>query len=153
MQEIHDWVLAHLPDGLYAGEPEVTVDREEVTVVGTIPGDEAPDAFRERTRRDRMAVAARAEEIFGRKVAWGVRDGERRLVFTSVAAPVMTRLRQPERQVLDVLVSAGVARSRADALAWCVRLVGQHEADWIDRMRDAIQAVHAARDSGPAAGG
>ena len=43
----------------------------------------------------------------------------------------MTRLRQPQRMVLDTLVDAGVARSRSDALAWCVRLVGQHEDDWL----------------------
>ena len=45
----------------------------------------------------------------------------------------MTRLRQPQRLVLDTLVDAGVARSRSDALAWCVRLVGQHEEDWLGR--------------------
>ena len=37
----------------------------------------------------------------------------------------MTRLRQPERLVLDTLVAAGVARSRSEALAWSVRLVGK----------------------------
>ena len=44
-------------------------------------------------------------------------------------SPVMTRLRQPERLVLDTLVDAGVARSRSDALAWAVRLVGEHADD------------------------
>ena len=51
----------------------------------------------------------------------------------------MTRLRQPQRQVLDTLVDAGVARSRADALAWCVRLVGQHEDDWLGELREATE--------------
>ena len=48
----------------------------------------------------------------------------------------MTRLRQPERRVLDTLVEGGVARSRSDALAWCVRLVGQHEDSWLAELRD-----------------
>ena len=53
----------------------------------------------------------------------------------------MTRLRQPQRIVLDTLVEAGVARSRADALAWCVRLVGQHEGDWLGDLRSAMTGV------------
>ena len=63
----------------------------------------------------------------------------------------MTRLRQGERQVLDTLVSAGVARSRSDALAWSVRLVGQHQEEWIAQLRDALVAVDAARAAGPVA--
>ena len=63
----------------------------------------------------------------------------------------MTRLRQPQRQVLDTLVESGVARSRADALAWCVRLVGQHEEDWLAELRDAMTAVDDVRRKGPAA--
>ena len=50
----------------------------------------------------------------------------------------MTRLRQPQRQVLDTLVDAGVARSRSEALAWCVRLVAQHEEDWLGQLREAM---------------
>ena len=63
----------------------------------------------------------------------------------------MTRLRQPERQVLDTLVESGVARSRADALAWCVRLVGEHTEDWLDRLREAMTSVQQLRDEGPPA--
>ena len=63
--------------------------------------------------------------------------------------PVMTRLRQPERQVLDTLVESGVARSRSDALAWCVRLVGKHEADWMQDLRDALVHVQKVRAEGP----
>ena len=63
----------------------------------------------------------------------------------------MTRLRQPQRQVLDTLVDAGVARSRADALAWCVRLVGQHEDDWLAELRTAMESVADVRAKGPAA--
>jgi hypothetical protein len=63
----------------------------------------------------------------------------------------MTRLRQPERRVLDTLVEAGVARSRSDALAWCVKLVGANEAAWIDGLRDALQHVEKVRAEGPTA--
>jgi hypothetical protein len=62
----------------------------------------------------------------------------------------MTRLRLPERQVLDTLVQAGVARSRSEALAWCVRLVGRHEAEWISELRDALVRVNELRRRGPA---
>ncbi|MFZ2502838.1 MAG: hypothetical protein WAW88_09235, partial [Nocardioides sp.] len=147
MNEIIEWFEKNLPADLFDGTPDVRVDREEVTVIGSLPaaadGDVA--AYREETRQARMEVASRAQEIFGRKVSWGVRSDEQDVLFTHVAVPFMTRLRQPERQVLDTLVSAGVARSRADALAWCVRLVGRHEADWIARMQDALGAVHDAR--------
>ena len=96
-------------------------------------------AFREDTRRKRMAIADEAQRRFDRKVSWGVRLAgipDQTALFTHVSAPVMTRLRQPQRLVLDTLVDAGVARSRADALAWCVRLVGQHEEDWLAELRD-----------------
>ncbi len=61
----------------------------------------------------------------------------------------MTRLRQPERLVLDTLVAANVARSRADALAWCVRLVGEHSDDWLAELREAMTAVDDVRAKGP----
>jgi hypothetical protein len=51
--------------------------------------------------------------------------------------------------VLDTLVDAGVARSRSDALAWCVRLVGRNQEEWIGSLRDALVAVEAARSQGP----
>src|SRR5450756_1390995 len=70
-------------------------------------------------------------------------------VLTTVSAPVMTRLRQPERRVLDTLVDAGVARSRSDALAWCVRLVGRNQDEWIAGLREALVGVERARAAGP----
>jgi len=54
-----------------------------------------------------------------------------------------------ERAVLDVLVDASVARSRSDALAWCVRLVGQHESDWLRELEGALTSVAKVRSSGP----
>ena len=96
-----------------------------------------------------MEIAREAQHRFERKVSWGLAVGERRELWTHVSAPVMTRLRQPQRLVLDTLVDAGVARSRSDALAWCVRLVGQHEGDWLAELRQAMDAVADVRAQGP----
>jgi hypothetical protein len=131
------------------GELDVASDNEEIVVVIPIEGD--AKGFRERTREKRIAIAQEAEKKFNRTVSWGVEvSGERRL-FTHTAMPVMTRLRLPERKVLDTLVAGGVARSRADALAWCVRLVGKHEADWLKDLEDALAHVHNVRSEGPVA--
>jgi len=51
--------------------------------------------------------------------------------------------------VLDTLVDAGVARSRSDALAWCVRLTGENADAWLSRLRDALRHVEQVRDQGP----
>jgi hypothetical protein len=170
-ERLRGWFVGRLPDGWQAERPEVTVDREEITVVLHLPDVQLSEdtseaertearrgrvkAFREETREHRMEIAQEAEHRYGRKVSWGVVMGEdeqaHRELFTHVAAPVMTRLRQPERLVLDTLVDAGVARSRADALAWCVRLVGRHEGDWLGELREAMGAVADVRRRGPAA--
>jgi hypothetical protein len=131
------------PGGAGGADPAGTADR--AAAAGRIK------RFREDTRGQRMRIAREAEARFGRKVAWAASCGEVSEVFTSLAVPVMTRLRQPERQVLDTLVDAGVARSRSEALAWCVRLVGTHEAEWIAQLREALVGVQQARRSGPAA--
>jgi hypothetical protein len=73
-------------------------------------------------------------------------------MFTTLSVPVMTRLRQSERRVLDTLVDAGVARSRSDALAWCVRLTGEHTDAWLSELRDALRRVEEVRSQGPASG-
>ena len=153
--EIRGWFHGRLPDDWFPGGLEVTVDREEVVVVGTIAAPE-PGAelgrikrFREDTREARITIAEEAEARFGRKVSWGVRVNDERYLFTHLAVPVMTRLRQRERVVLDTLIDAGVARSRSDALAWCVRLVEEHEGDWINELRDALVHVEEVRKRGP----
>lgn len=161
-----DWFAGRLPEDWFAGDPEVIVDREEITVIGRLP--EAKNAesgarasgraarFREQTRTERMRIADEAEARYDRKVAWGVEipaigaDGPpERILFTHIAVPVMTRLRQPERQVLDTLVDAGVARSRSDALAWSVRLVGEHADEWLGKLREAMRNVDDLRAEGP----
>ena len=96
-----------------------------------------------------MRIADEAELLWGRKVSWGARCDEAEVVFTNQAVPVMTRLRMPERGVLDTLIDAGVARSRSEALAWCVRLVGRHQAEWIDQLREAVGRVEQVRAEGP----
>ena len=161
---IAEWFAGRLPDDWFDGAPEVLVDREEVLVVGTLPatgGDGAETGphweagritrFREQTREERMRIAREAERRFGRKVAWGAQAGGTREVFANLAVPVMTRLRQPERRVLDTLVDSGVARSRSEALAWCVRLVGRHTEDWLVELRTAMESVERVRRAGPAA--
>lgn len=163
---IASWFLGRLPAEWTATAPAtITSDREEITVILTVAvpelASDATDAdraeavigrisgFRDDTRDQRMTVAREAEHRFERKVAWGVTVGDRTELFTHLAVPVMTRLRQPERLVLDTLVAANVARSRADALAWCVRLVGQHTDDWLSGLRTAMEEVDRLRSAGP----
>ncbi len=164
-EDIPGWFAGKIPAGWFAGPPEVTSDGDEILVLGALPDVElAPgtseegraaarsariDRFREETRDERVRIAREAERQFRRKVAWGAKCGDQTKVFTTLSVPVMTRLRMPERSILDTLVAGGVARSRSDALAWCVRLVGMHQADWIKGLRDAIVKVDEARGKGP----
>lgn len=162
-ERVTGWFAGRLPADWQPAD--VTIDREEITVVLTTADVEQQSsdaalaearagrasAFREETREQRMEIAQEAQHRFERKVSWGLAVGDHRELWTHVSSPVMTRLRQPQRLVLDTLVDAGVARSRADALAWCVRLVGQHESDWLTELRDAMNAVADVRAKGPAA--
>jgi hypothetical protein len=172
--EIQAWFAGRLPDEWFAEPAEVVVDREEISVVGTLPAPEAVRAeggeddaaeairaaaegrikrFREQTRDQRIEIAREAEQRFRRKVAWGARCAGQDEMFTTLSVPVMTRLRQSERRVLDTLVDAGVARSRSDALAWCVRLTGEHADAWLAELRDALRRVEEVRSQGPAGSG
>ena len=164
-EKLRRWFRSRMPGDWFTEAPEIKFDREEISVVGTLPAPEtAADAteaeraaavegrtrrFREETRQQRIDIAREAEHRFGQKVSWGVVCGERKVMFTTFSVPVMTRLRQPERLVLDTLVDAGVARSRSDALAWCVRLVGEHEDSWLADLRDALRLVEQVRSEGP----
>lgn len=165
--EIAGWFAGRLPaEWTQTAPPDITVDREEITVHITLAPaalDEAAtddakaeaargriSGWREDTRDKRIQIANEAERRFGRKVAWGAVVGQERELFTHLAVPTMTRLRQPQRRVLDTLVEAGVARSRSNALAWCVELVGQHEDEWLGELRDAMEQVRNVREQGPA---
>lgn len=164
-EDIRAWFASRVPSSWFIGPPEVTADGEEILVIGTLPdvelasgtSDEGREAaraarierFREETRDGRIRIAREAERHFRRKVAWGAACGGETRVFTTLSVPVMTRLRMNERSILDTLVAGGVARSRSEALAWCVRLVGMHQADWIKGLRDALVKVDEIRSKGP----
>jgi hypothetical protein len=164
-EQVTGWFTGAIPDEWFAGSPDVQVDGEEILVVGALAtpdvgadaGDEAREAaeagrikrFREETRDHRIRIAEDAEMRFRRKVSWGVRCGESEQLFTIAAVPVMTRLRMPERRVLDTLIAAGIARSRSEALAWCVRLVAKNESEWMSELRDAFAHVENVRSKGP----
>lgn len=170
---IADWVRERVPTNWSAAPADVSVDREEILVVFplalTVATEGRPSSdveqssdieqraacvarvkrFRDDTRDERMHLASEAEHLFERKVSWGASCGGRRFVFTHLAVPVMTRLRMSERQVLDTLLEAGVARSRSEALSWCVRLVERHQGEWIGQLRDALGQVEEVRSAGP----
>jgi hypothetical protein len=159
------WITGRLPDAWFTEGPQVEVDRDEILVVGTIAAPDVPEGatdaeraaieagrisrFREETRDERIGIALETEHRYGRKVSWGANCGGSSELFTTFSAPVMTRLRQAERQVLDTLVDSGVARSRSEALAWCVRLVGRHADEWLAGLREAMSEVERLRAAGP----
>jgi hypothetical protein len=161
------WFAGQLPDGWFTAPPEVTFDNDEILVIGSLP---SPDLgsedtvetrrvaeaariqrFREDTREQRVRIAEDAQRRFRRKVSWGATCGSTTEQFTTASVPVMTRLRMNERTVLDTFIDAGVARSRSEALAWCVRLVGRNESEWISELRSAFEQVEQVRAQGPKA--
>ena len=164
-EQLQEWFAARIPDDWFT-QLEVRSDRDEILVIGHLPapdlGDDASEAdrkaaartaiaaFRKGSREQRIGIASEAEHGFGRKVSWGAHAGDDGLLFTHVAIPTMTRLRINERRVLDTLIEAGVARSRSEALAWCVRQVGHHQSDWLGELEDALSAVEEVRKKGPA---
>ncbi len=162
IEEARAWFAGNLSDDWFSDPISVKLDREEIIVTGRLAlpkledGDDADlaarariGAFREQTREQRMEIADRAQAGFLRHVTWAAECGDVSTVFTSASVPVMTRLDMDERAVLDTLIDAGVARSRSEAVAWCVQLVGENEADWIGSLREAMEGIAAVRDQGP----
>ncbi len=164
-ETIQAWFAGRIPDPWTEEPAQVRADADEILVALVLaapalsdePSEESRaaaadariDRFREETRDERMRIAEAAQRRFGRKVSWAAAcDGVERL-FTHLSVPAMTRLRLPERQLLDTLVDAGVARSRSHALAWCVRQVGRAHADWLARLREAFAQVESVRAQGP----
>jgi hypothetical protein len=162
--DMKGYIQGRLPDDWFVESPEIEVDRDEILVIGRL---QAPDVeggedaqvaaaegrikrWREDTRAQRMEIAREAERRFERKLSWGARCGDAGILFTHLSSPVMTRLRLKERRVLDTLVDSGVARSRSEALAWCVRLVADNETEWLEGLKDALGHVEQARNKGPA---
>jgi hypothetical protein len=162
------WFAGRVPATWYSSSPTITIDSDEIQVVGTLAPPQLAEGagedevrvaeqarisgFREESRLARMRIADEAQPAFRRAVSWGAECGGSRVLFTTAGVPVMTRLRMDDRQALDTLIDAGVARSRSEALAWCVRLVAQHEAEWIRELRDAMSAVEEVRNKGPKSG-
>jgi hypothetical protein len=163
--QIAGWFAGRIPSDWFTGPLDIQADRDEVIVVGTLAEPElAPKSsdetkaaalasrisgHREDTRGQRMRIADEAQHKFGLKVSWGAACGDQRVLFTTLATPAMTRVRMPERRVLDTLVDAGVARSRSHALAWCVRLVAQRQDEWLKDLNEALEKVKAVRTEGP----
>jgi hypothetical protein len=162
------WFAGRVPGAWFAESPTIAIDGDEIQVVGKLAPPQLPEGagedevrvaeqarisgFREETRAGRIRIADEAQPAFRRVVSWGAECGGSRVLFTTAGVPVMTRLRMDDRQALDTLIDAGVARSRSEALAWCVRLVAQHEAEWIRELRDAMSAVEEVRNKGPRSG-
>src|SRR6204780_5549390 len=159
------WFAGRVPDTWFDGSPTIVIDSDEIQVVGALAPPQLPEGagedevrvaeqarisgFREASRAARMRIADEAHPAFRRTVSWGAECGGSRVLFTTAGVPVMTRLRMDDRQALDTLIDAGGARSRSEALAWCVRLGAQHEAEWIRELRDAMSAVEEVRNKGP----
>jgi hypothetical protein len=162
------WFSGRVPGTWFEDSPTIAIDDDEIQVMGTlVPPQLAEGAgedevrvaeqarisgFREESRAARMRIADEAQPAFRRTVSWGAVCGGSTVLFTTAGVPVMTRLRMADRAVLDTLIAAGVARSRSEALAWCVRLVADHEAEWIQELRDAMSAVDEVRHRGPRSG-
>ena len=160
--ELSAWFTGSLPDGWFSEPIAIRFDRDEIIVTGTLPTPDLGDnpsieiaeqarieTFREETRDQRMGIAERAQATFRRKVSWATTCGGSSSEYTVANVPVMTRLPMGDRATLDTLIDAGVARSRSEAMAWCVRLVADNETDWLDELRSAMSAVDEARTKGP----
>lgn len=161
-EELRAWFAGSLPDDWFVEPVDVVFDRDEIVVTGTLAAPKVQDgddtslaaeariaSFREDTREQRIAVALRAEQQFERRVSWAVSCGDDHRSFTRASVPVMSRLHLEDRQILDTLIDAGVARSRSEAMAWCVRLVADNEASWLDELREAMTDLEATREKGP----
>ena len=162
-EELSGWFAGNLPDDWFTDPASIRFDRDEIFVTGTLATPKVDktadstvaaqariDAFRESTREARIGIALRAQAQYLRQVSWAVTCGDQSRAYTVASVPVMTRLHMDERQVLDTLIDAGVARSRSEALAWSVRLVAENEAEWIDKLRSAMTEVEELRKEGPA---
>ncbi len=162
------WFSGRVPDRWFVGSPTIEIDGDEILIVGTLAPPQLAETagedeirvaeqarisgFREETRSARVRIAGEAQPAFRRTVSWGAQCGDSRVHFTTAGIPAMTRLGMRDRRVLDTLIDAGVASSRSQALAWCVRLVGQHESEWIDELRSAMAKVEEVRNRGPRSG-
>jgi hypothetical protein len=95
---IAGWFAGRVPGDWFTGPPEVTLEGEQIVVVGPLApvalgsdaGEQARSAagrgriarFRGETRRERIWIAREAEELFKKNVTWGARAGDVRETFT-----------------------------------------------------------------------
>jgi len=92
---IQKWFDAHVDDDEILAVVSVSTAEEE------LPDDTDKEIaikriarrFRSCTRQSRMSVAEEAQELFERKVSWGIQAGQDTCLFTHVTAPAMIRLR------------------------------------------------------------
>ena len=159
--EIKGWLSGRMPKDWEVTVGDLQMDPQEVLVTLRLKDVENPEGdleaarigriqqFREDTRDARITISQEAQRKYGRILSWGAECGEVRQMFTHLALPVMTRLRIAKREVLDALVASGIARSRAHALAWCVALVRQHEAEWLKELKQAMESVARVRSQAP----
>ena len=91
VDDVRGWLAGRLPDDWFEAAPEVTVDRDEILIIGRVPAPDLPgnadepavaaaeigriSRFREDTRDLRIAIAREAEHRFGRPISWGARVG------------------------------------------------------------------------------
>jgi hypothetical protein len=94
---------------------------------------------RSETRKLRIQLGRHLERISGCAVSWGMRAGGTVELFTMNTAAVMTRLSAPERQVLDTLIAANVAKTRSAALAYIVRTFAAEHQDWLNQVQEAAK--------------
>lgn len=151
LEAVNSWFAERLPAAWLSRPAEIELDREEVLVVLPLAAASDPATFRDATRDTRIELARQAENRFGVKVSWGTVKGGDRHLFTTLRSALTVPVAMPERRVLDALVAAGVATNRSEAVAWCIRLVGRHESDWLRDLRDAVAAAPAGRREIPSA--
>ena len=163
--EVVAWFAGQLQDDWFIEPVEVIIDRDEILVTGRLPepasvpdgentaeiaADSRISAFRVDTRDTRIKIARAAQTSWLRSVSWAAQCADLERRFTTKSVPVMSRLHLDQRKTLDTLVETGVARSRSDALGWCVQQVQEHQADWISELEDAMKTVEKIRSKGPA---
>ena len=92
-----------------------------------------------------MESAQKLELLTGLAVAYGARCGQVTAYFTSRRVPMMTRLGRAEQDVLDTLISGGVARNRSQAINLAIQSFSRGRRDWLLQLREAESNLRNAR--------
>ena len=158
--------MGRLPQDWFDGAPEVTIDREEITVVGTLAVPDLPDTasaaeraaavrgrvkgFREDTRDKRIEIARELEHRTDKKVAWGVAiDGRARAVHpprrAGDDAPASARA-GGARHARRRRASHGPVPRRSRGAS---SSSGKNTDEWLGQLRAAMEEVERVRATGP----